>query len=230
MTDAAGADRIARRYAVGLLVAFLGLTALVATRWPPLVALDLASDLAPHAAVVRDHPLLTVATVVTDAGSPVGVNIITVLLAAALLYRQRVDLAVYLVAARFVALGVQTAVKVLVARPRPTLPDPVAHASGFSFPSGHTTGTAALCAAMLVIVLPRLRRRAPWAVAAGYALACVATAAVAASRVLLGVHYPSDVLGGALLGVACALILRPLRTVVGPRGTPTSEPAAAEPA
>jgi undecaprenyl-diphosphatase len=211
------ADRAARHYAVGLLMVFAVLAALVVLRWPPMVALDLAGDLAPHAVVLREHLLVTVVTVVTDAGSPVSVNIITVLVAGYLLYRRRIGAAAYLVVARFVALGVQTAVKDLIARPRPALPDPVAHAGGFSFPSGHTTGTAVLCAALLVLALPTCRRRGPWIVLAG-----VAIAAVAASRVLLGVHYPSDVLGGAILGIACALIFRPLIVIAGPRAAMTA--------
>lgn len=213
------ADRTARHYAVGLLAVFALLAALVVFRWPPMMALDLAGDLAPHSVVLRERLLITAVTVVTNAGSPVSVNIITVLVAGALLYRQRIGAAVYLVVARFVALGVQTAAKDLIARPRPALPDPVAHASGFSFPSGHTTGTAVLCVALLMVALPTCGRRTPWIVLGGAVIV-----AVAASRVLLGVHYPSDVLGGAALGIACALILRPLIVIAGPRVATTLEP------
>jgi undecaprenyl-diphosphatase len=210
-------DRTARLYAVGLLIAFLALAALVVLRWPPLVDRDLATDVAVHAVVLRDQVLLTTAVIVTNAGSPVSVNIITALVAGGLLYRRRMGAAVYLVAARLVELGVETAAKHLISRPRPVLSHPVGHASSFSFPSGHAAGTAVLCASLLVLALPGCRRRAPWTAPAGVALAGVAIAAVATSRVLLGVHFPSDVLGGALLGIACALLLRPLLAVGGPR-------------
>jgi undecaprenyl-diphosphatase len=205
------ADRTARRYAIGLLVAFAALALPVVLRWAPLVTGDLAVDVAAHAVVLREHLLLTAARVVTNAGSPMSVSTITVLLTAVLLYRRRIGAAVYLAAARLVELGLETAVKQLVRRPRPVWTDPVAHASSFSFPSGHAAGTAVLCTALLVLGLPSLRRRAPWVVLAG-----VMIVAVAASRVLLGVHYPSDVLGGALLGIACALILRPLLAIAWP--------------
>jgi undecaprenyl-diphosphatase len=93
--------------------------------------------------------------------------------------------------------------KALVDRPRPPLryaePKtlvPVPHDA--SFPSGHAaTGFAA--ATMLSLSFPRF---APFL----YVLA----AAVAFSRVYVGVHYPLDVLGGAALGIVIALALRSL--------------------
>ena len=64
-----------------------------------------------------------------------------------------------------------------------------------SFPSDHATAAFALAVAIV------LRHRA-----AGIA-ALVLAALVAVSRVALGTHYPSDVLGGAALGAAAALLL-----------------------
>jgi membrane-associated phospholipid phosphatase len=84
-------------------------------------------------------------------------------------------------------------VKLVARRPRPDLPDlpPLVHTmSNRSYPSAHAT-TSAAAAVALAEVLPR----APlYAVAAGLAL----------SRLYLGVHYPSDTLAGAALGVAVA--------------------------
>jgi undecaprenyl-diphosphatase len=86
--------------------------------------------------------------------------------------------------------------KVIVDRPRPPVPH-LAASSGFSFPSGHTAAAAATWAAV-VLVLGRGRpvRVKAW-LAAGAALI---TVMVAASRVLLGVHWLTDVIGGAALG------------------------------
>jgi membrane-associated phospholipid phosphatase len=87
-------------------------------------------------------------------------------------------------------------VKDLVDRARP----PVAHlapSSGFSFPSGHTAAAAATWAAVALV----LGRGRPPAVKALLATGAAAiTVAVAASRVLLGVHWLTDVIGGAALG------------------------------
>ncbi len=199
--------RAALAASAGLLAAFVAIGALVAFAWVPLLAADLGTDLRVHTLVLGDRALLAAAVGVTNAGGPLSVDLITGLVVVGLLIRRRPRAAVYLVAARLLELGLETATKHLIARPRPVLPQPVAHAGGFSYPSGHTAGTSVLCVALLVLALPVLkpRWRAPWIV-----IAALAIIAVAASRILLGVHYPSDVLGAALLGTACALVFTPL--------------------
>ena len=89
-------------------------------------------------------------------------------------------------------------VKELVDRVRPTA-NPIAHTLGPSFPSGHTTGAAA-CFAAFALVLGRGRSRNVQSILAGTAV--FIAIAVAASRVLLGVHWLSDVIGGLALGWA----------------------------
>jgi membrane-associated phospholipid phosphatase len=87
-------------------------------------------------------------------------------------------------------------VKELVDRARPPVPH-LAPSSGFSFPSGHTASAAATWAAVALV----LGRGRPLAVKAWLAAgAALLTVAVAASRVLLGVHWLTDVIGGAALG------------------------------
>ncbi|QCB93435.1 phosphatase PAP2 family protein [Cellulomonas shaoxiangyii] len=97
------------------------------------------------------------------------------------------------------AWGTSTVVKQLVQRARPALEDPLAHASGFSFPSGHAVGAAAVGAVLTTVLWPLLGRRARVLVATAAAAVAVLTAA---DRVLLGVHHPSDVVAGLLLGCA----------------------------
>jgi undecaprenyl-diphosphatase len=89
-------------------------------------------------------------------------------------------------------------VKDLVGRVRPTL-DPAAASLGPSFPSGHSATAAAFYAAAALIVGRRLPRRARQIVVAASVAVAVA---VAASRVLLDVHWLSDVIGGLSLGWA----------------------------
>src|SRR5947209_5449843 len=98
-------------------------------------------------------------------------------------------------------LAIVNADKLLVGRPRP----PLRHldkVTGYSFPSAHAAHTAALCA-VLLIVGGATRRGARAAVAV--AASCVLVACVAFSRVYLGVHYPSDVVAGVVVGAAWSL-------------------------
>ncbi len=96
--------------------------------------------------------------------------------------------------------------KTLVGRQRPPLPFAAIAADGYSFPSGHATGTAAIMlrsAWMMTrwLVTGWVARVFVWATAIGSALV------IGYSRVYLGVHYVSDVLAGWLLGIAWAGIV-----------------------
>jgi membrane-associated phospholipid phosphatase len=96
-----------------------------------------------------------------------------------------------------IAIGINFAVKLIVRRARPVLEDlpPLGGApSSLSFPSAHATASFACATAMT--------RIAPEA-AVLFALAL----AIAACRPYLGMHYPSDVLAGALLGTAVGFAL-----------------------
>lgn len=88
--------------------------------------------------------------------------------------------------------------KQLVDRARPTL-EPVAATLGPSFPSGHSSTAAASWAAFALVASLWLGRRS---VPALTGLAVGIAVAVAASRVLLGVHWLTDVIGGLALGWA----------------------------
>ena len=94
-----------------------------------------------------------------------------------------------------VAWRLDDVVKEIIERPRPDVELPTAivreEATGFGFPSGHTTLAFAL-AAVLHPILPPTIRWVPWLLAT----------AVGVARVYVGVHWPMDLVGGASLGIA----------------------------
>ena len=96
---------------------------------------------------------------------------------------------------------VQIGAKGLVQRARPVVDDALEHAPGSSFPSGHATNTAAAALTLTLLVWPLLGRRGRVVVPV---VAGTVTLITAADRVFLGVHYPSDVVAGMLLGTAMA--------------------------
>jgi undecaprenyl-diphosphatase len=135
--------------------------------------------------------------------------------AVAWLLLQRQWVAAALVAATALADGLTVLVKVIVARPRPT-PDLVEvyrTVSGYSFPSGHVVHYVAFYGIIGYLAWRRLRTRPPprglarTALRVLLVLCCVLVALVGPSRVVLGAHWPTDVLGGYLLGGACLLLL-----------------------
>jgi membrane-associated phospholipid phosphatase len=149
---------------------------------------------------VRDAPTtVPVLQAVTFLGSTVWIYMIGIPAALFVWRRHHVRLAVFL-AVTVVGGGVLNSVlKAVVDRPRPSLVDPVAVADGRSFPSGHAMTSTVVYGALLLVFLPVVARRLrPVVIGA----AVVLVAAIGFTRLALGVHYISDVLGGFVLGLA----------------------------
>ena len=179
-------------------VAFTVLLLLVRLQWPPLESADRGAAAHLNSAVAAHPAVVTVVKAITWLGSD-GV-LWTVIAACALLLaiRHRWRLAGYLLVTGAGALALDPVLKSLVGRLRPVVAHPIAHGGGNSFPSGHSLGSIVCYGAVLLVFLPGVRRRWRTTVTA---LVVALVAAIGISRLLLGVHYISDVLGGWSLGV-----------------------------
>ncbi|UVI39021.1 phosphatase PAP2 family protein [Qipengyuania spongiae] len=112
-----------------------------------------------------------------------------------------------------------SALKLLVGRERPMIVPHLTEAGGESFPSGHSFGAAVVYIGIAIAFAAMSRRQSVRYTIIGAAL--VLSAMVAASRVVLGVHFPSDVVAGWLGGagwafLAAALFYRPAESLVPP--------------
>lgn len=143
-----------------------------------------------------------VAKWVTYLGSTVLLATVVVSVASYLVVlHQRRREALFLITSAVGGLVVNNLVKVLVGRSRPHFDDAVITAFGKSFPSGHAMNSTVVYGAVLVLSTPRTRRARVLATV----LTAVLVIAIAASRVVLTVHYVSDVVGGITLGMAVVL-------------------------
>ena len=121
-----------------------------------------------------------------------------------------------------------TGVKLLVGRERPQIVPHLMEAGGDSFPSGHSFNSAVVYIAMALAFAALSRRHSVRYVLIGSAM--VISALVAWSRVLLGVHFPSDTLAGWLGGagwafLAAALLYKPARAAADSEAAQTLDPA-----
>lgn len=149
----------------------------------------------------------------TWVGGVIGVTIVVAMVCYSLLRRGYADEVVLLIV---VTLGIQVLVQAAKAgyeRRRPTDGSAIDLPSTFSFPSGHAaTGMAVFgLLGLLAATHAETRRARVAAISIGFAVG----AAIGASRVVLNVHYVTDVLAGACFGIAwlaaCVLVARWLR-------------------
>jgi membrane-associated phospholipid phosphatase len=238
-------DRMDPRTATGLLLTaalalvlvagvVVGVLALLVRLHSTLIDID--SSVAPWGAQHTDAFTKDVLDVVTSLGSGnVLFPLVTAVAVFELVRRPNRWLPVFALAVGVGQALLSNTIKDLVERVRPAV-TPVASTLGPAFPSGHTTGAAA-CFAALALLLGRGRSRTTQAVLAGTAV--FVALAVAASRVLLGVHWLTDTIGGLALGwgwfAVCSIafggrLLRfGLPVEAAERAAPRDEPAAARP-
>ncbi len=184
---------------VGALV-FAILLILVRLQWPPLESVDHGAAVHINHLVAGDHALVTVIKAVTWLGSNgvlwTVIGAATVILA----LRKRWRLAIYLLITGAGALVLDPVLKSLVGRLRPVVAHPIAHGTGNSFPSGHSLGSIVCYGAVLLVFLPATRRGSRWRTVF-ITVVVTLVALIGISRILLGVHYLSDVIGAWALGI-----------------------------
>ena len=150
--------------------------------------------------LVRDSDLAsTLLHAISFLGKPIWLTIVVGGPAVWLFWRGSKRLAIYLAATAITGGIVDTIVKLAVGRPRPQLDEPLAEAFGKSFPSGHSMSSMVCYGALLLAFLPVIPRRGRPFAFAGTALLILS---IGISRLGLGVHFLSDVLGGFVLGAA----------------------------
>lgn len=136
---------------------------------------------------------------ITTAGNPKPVTWLAILLVVALVIARRYRASCFMVinVLGWAGLG-NFVLKNLVRRPRPTI-DRLVSASSFSFPSGHSITVMLLWGTVIVLAGRYLRQHPGWKWLV-IGLASLWILAVGISRIYVGVHYPSDVCAGWLLG------------------------------
>ncbi|WP_406474220.1 phosphatase PAP2 family protein [Streptomyces platensis] len=192
------------------------LLTLVAVRWEPLMAVDRALAGALHRTAVAAPGWTRLNRVLSDwLWDPWMMRVVLVAAVVLLVRRGERLLGVWVAATALVGTGLQQVLKAMVGRDRPVWPDPVDSAHYAAFPSGHAM-SALIAGALVLWLLCRCGARSLWRWAAG-AVAVVSVVGVGFTRVYLGVHWLSDVVGGWLLGGALVAAAAAAYTGFAPR-------------
>lgn len=167
-------------------------------------------------AEARSEGVVTLAKIVTTLGNPVVLASVVTLAAVAVAWTGQRRTALVYAGTMLAATGLSFALKVLIGRERPVayFAKGVVETSG-SMPSGHAMLSAVAYAGLAFIALPDRK---------ALMMGCVIAAVVGLSRIVLGVHYPTDVLAGWVL--ALVLIVVGARVARAERVSTPEPPAA----
>ena len=164
-----------------------------------IVNFDLAAAAWIHARVTPSG--LRVFQIIADIGSPIAVSLLVVAMTIWCWRRRERVLAIGVVAICVGEALLDAVLKMVIRRNRPEFGASFLHGQSFSFPSGHAFGSIVAYGllAYLLIAFYHPARRARRVIHAGVSALVVA---IGVSRIYLGVHYPSDVIGGFAAGIA----------------------------
>ena len=164
-----------------------------------LVRWDMAADAAIHTRITAMD--LRVVNLVTQLGSPGAMGLLGIGGAALLWRREHRTMLMGWIAAFVGGAAINQLLKTAVHRTRPEYGAAYLHGTSFSFPSGHAMASI-IGYGMVGYMLQYFWRGSVLAHRAVDTLLALAILAVGLSRILLGVHYPSDVVGGWAAGSA----------------------------
>jgi membrane-associated phospholipid phosphatase len=207
-------ENVARRFGVHGVLAFTAvflavvpfgvLLILVREKTGWLMTIDLRAAANLHS-FDEAHPwFVNSMKVITNSGSTPAWIITLTAAGSWLVYQRRYRLAAFLAVTAIGSSVLNGAIKRIVGRTRPVLDDPIAIAAGKSFPSGHTQSAIVGYGILVLVFLPAIARR--WRPVA-VAFASVMVVLIGFSRVALGVHYVSDVVGALIIGSAWLLAM-----------------------
>ncbi|KYD08525.1 phosphatase PAP2 family protein [Heyndrickxia sporothermodurans] len=148
--------------------------------------------------------LTSIMLVITFFGSVKGVATITFLVILLLFFSRHRLLCLFLVITIGIGAGVFNRIlKLYFKRERPDI-HPIIQENGFSFPSGHSMGSMILYGSLGYILVKLAKHN--WSKIFGLLVGLIIIFVVGLSRIYLGVHYPSDVVGGYIAGAFWLLI------------------------
>lgn len=163
----------------------------------------------------------------TSVGSPVVVALFTFAFGAFLIAKSDRRGAFALVIASLASAPLTELLKDTLERPRPTIVPQLVHVTSLSYPSGHSLASAAVYLTTAFVFARHVKRWSERAFA--LAFAAIVVVVIGASRIYLGVHNPTDVIAGILVGTAWSLcvlvILRALDSGARRRGSGSLRPA-----
>ncbi len=141
---------------------------------------------------------------ITALGGQTVLTLVTVIATGYLIAARKYRTALFLFAASVSGAMLGTWLKQWLGRPRPEIVPHLVEVSSLSFPSGHAMNSAIIYLTIALILTRTVSERRVRLYLRGLAIAL--TAMIGVSRVFLGVHYPSDVLAGWLVGAAWATL------------------------
>ncbi|HEV2886949.1 MAG TPA: phosphatase PAP2 family protein [Jatrophihabitans sp.] len=201
--EQAGRRRFAGRAVLVFVIAFVAaalfvtVLLLVHSSSPRLLRLDRSTSADLHRYALTHPGFTSLMRALSNSGKSVVWYAVMALVAGWLLWRRLRRLAIFVVVTVLGSTLLNNVVKLAVNRARPHLDNPVAVAAGKSFPSGHSQAAIVGYGVLLAVFLPIIPRRwRPLAIA----VATLMVLLIGFSRIALGVHYLSDVIGAFLIG------------------------------